>query len=159
MLKKKLESVRKNQREAKPPDYHKYSKEKVVQILQDREKDHKKIEAFYRTQVDELEAELCDARELVISLIDERNEIDIELGQVRKQRQELKAQVQSQEIDLSKKNIEKDELLHNLDLAHKQIHRLTQQIQEEQQKIEILNTQNQSLQETFSQERAKSAET
>ena len=115
ILKRKLEIVRRNQREAKPPDYNSKSKEKLIQILNDREKEHRKIETFYRTQVDELEAELCDARELIISLIDERNDVDHELVQVRKQRQDFKSQLQCIEIELSRKNLEKDEVTHNLD--------------------------------------------
>ncbi|OMJ86107.1 hypothetical protein SteCoe_12465 [Stentor coeruleus] len=158
ILRKKLESIRKNQRDIKPPDYTNYSKEKVIQILNEQEKDHRKVEAFYRTQVDELEAELCDARELIISLIDERNEVDLELVQVRKQRQDFRTQVQCFEVEINKKNLDKEELNHNLELAEKQIHRLTQQIEEEQQKIEMLNTQTSSLQESLQQEKQISSE-
>jgi chromosome segregation ATPase len=150
--------VRKNQREAKSPDYSKYSKEKVIQILSEREKEHKKIENFYRTQVDELEAELSDARELIISLFDERNDVDIELAQVWKQRQDFKSQLQSLEIELSRKTLEKGQLLHNFELANIQIHRLEQQLQEEQQKIDILNTQNISLTQAVLVEKAKTSE-
>ena len=158
LLRKKLESVRKGQREAKAPDYSSKSKEKLIQILTDREKDHRKIETFYRTQVDELEAELCDARELIISLIDERNDVDYELNQVRKQRQEFKSQLQSIEIELSRRNLEKDELTHNLELSNKQINRYSQQLEEEQQKIEMLNLQTSSLQESLQREKQEVVE-
>ena len=152
-MRKKIEEIKKSQKEAKPPDYNKYSKEKLVQLLTDREKDHRKIEAFYRNQVDELEAELSDARELIISLIDERNDVDMELASVRKQKQEFKSQVQCLEIELNKKGLEKSELTHNLELTQNQVHRYSQQLQEEQQKIEMLNTQNASLQGAISNER------
>lgn len=159
LLRKKLESVKKNQREVKLPDYSAKSKEKLIQILTEREKDHRKIETFYRGQVDELESELCDARELIISLIDERNDVDFELTQVRKQRQEFKTQLQSIEIELSRKTLEKDELAHNLELAQKQTHRYSQLLEEEQQKIGMLNVQTSSLQEALGKEKQNQLET
>ncbi|CAG9326529.1 unnamed protein product [Blepharisma stoltei] len=157
-LRKKLESVRKHQNEAKPPDYSNVSKEKLIQILEDHEKEHRKIETFYRTQVDELEAELCDARQLILQLIDERYELDDELSTVRAQRQDLKKQLQALEIDQSRLNIEKDDLNHNLDLSQKQIRRLTQQNEEEQQKVDMLKSQTISLQESLTKEKQISAE-
>ena len=145
--------MRKNQQEAKPTDYNKFSKEKLVLILSDREKEHRKIETFYRTQVDELEAELCDARELIISLIDDQNDIDQELFEIRKQRQDFKSQMQSLEIELSKKVLEKDEIFHNFELDQKQIHRYSQQLEEEHQKIEMLNVQTTTLQDSLQKEK------
>lgn len=108
--------------------------------------------------MDELEAELCDARELIISLIDERNDVDYELTEVRKQRQDYKTQLQNTEIELSKKILEKDEINHNYELANKQIHRYSQQLEEEQQKIELLNIQTGTLQDSLQKEKQTNAE-
>lgn len=126
--------------------------------MDDREKEHRKIETFYRTQVDELEAELCDARQLILQLIDERYELDDELVQVRNQRQDLKKQVQASELEKSKLVIEKDDLNHNLDISQKQIRRQLQQLEEEQQKVELLKSQTVSLQESLSKEKNIAAE-
>jgi len=72
---------------------------------------------------------------------------------VRKQKQEFKSQVQCLEIELNKRLLEKSELNHNLELAQNQIHRYSQQLQEEQQKIEMLNTQNTALQGSIGNEK------
>ena len=63
------------------------------------------------------------------------------------------------EIELSRKNLEKDEVTHNLELAYKQIHRHSQQLEEEQQKIEMLNIQISSLQESLHREKQTQLET
>ena len=50
--------------------------------------------------------------------------------------------------------MDKSDLAHNLDLAHKQNSRFSQQLQEEQQKIEMLNTQISSLQSALALEKS-----
>jgi predicted nucleic acid-binding Zn-ribbon protein len=88
-------------------------------------------------------------------LIDERNDVDLELSQVRKQKQEFKSQVQYLEIELNKRSMETSEISHKLDLAQKQVTRRSQQVQEEQQKIDLLNTQITSLQSSLSLEKGQ----
>ena len=155
----KLNETKQHKNQTKEVDYSSLPKDKLVNILKSREKEFKKIETYYRTQVDELEAELCDSRETLLELIEEKSTIEQELSDLRTQKNTLKNQVQKLECENSDSALYVQSLEHELELSARQNQRLNQNLEEEQQKIGILNKQIKTLQDSIASEKTYSERT
>lgn len=140
-------------RQANEQDYSAKAMELEIEDLKRKQSGHeqeiRQVEESYKLNSDEMEQDLIASRERVLALIDEKSALDNELGTLRIEYKGMKDSLHFKDLKINELQLQVQDLKHEVNLEGREVERLKDISNEEQDKSQQMAQVIQDLKESL----------